>query len=84
VPPPTFPSMAGGPAMDEAIVVPWCWDDQRGPGAWGWERRDSNALFSQICRLTREECWCLCFPCFPFLAAFFRAVLEGGIGGLED
>jgi hypothetical protein len=59
-----LPSMAGGPAMDEPIVVPWCWGDQRGPGAWGWGnggaswwggecprremRRDSNALFSHV------------------------------------
>ena len=55
-----LPSMAGCPAMDEAIVVPWCWGNHRGPGAlgggnsgggwWGGEcprremRRDRNTL----------------------------------------
>ena len=30
-----LPSMAGGPAMDEAIVVPWCWGNHRSPRALG-------------------------------------------------
>ena len=45
-------------------------------------RRDSNALFSHIGQQGRVLS--LCFPCFPFLAAFFRAVLEGGTGGVEE
>jgi hypothetical protein len=81
-----LPSMAGGPAMDEAIVVPWCWGDHRGPGAWRWGnggagwwdgecprremRRDSNALFSHIGQQGRVLVSLL--PLFPLPCGLFQ------------
>ncbi len=45
-------------------------------------RRDNNALFSHVGQQGRVLV--SLFPCFPFLAAFFKAVLEGETGGLEE